>query len=57
MKSESDLLRGVLVGAGLTRDVECLLSAIRSVRGAISVEHLLNVHERPKDVPVLQGAS
>lgn len=49
--------RATLRGPVLAREVDGLLSAVRSVRGVTSVENLLNVHERPEDIPGLQGAS
>jgi uncharacterized membrane protein len=46
-----------LSGPILAREVEPLLSAVRSVRGVTDVENYLEVHERPDGVPGLQNGS
>jgi uncharacterized membrane protein len=47
--------RVVLRGVVLARELDGLLRAVRRVRGVRDVESRLEAHERPDDVPALQG--
>ncbi len=47
--------RVTLYGPVLAHEVKALLSSVASVRGVTEVDNRLEVHERPGDVPGLQG--
>jgi uncharacterized membrane protein len=49
--------RVTLSGPILAREVDDVLSTVRSVRGVADVENQLEVHERPDNIPALQGGS